>query len=65
MGVIVYADDIVLFCPSVRGLRTMVNSAVEFAKEHSILFNPEKSYGIKFSKTGVMYNGSEVIIDGN
>ena len=64
VGAIVYADDIVLICPSVRGLRSMINAAVDFAKGHSILFNPAKSYGIKFSRTGEMYNGSEVFIDG-
>jgi hypothetical protein len=50
-GVIVYADDIVLLAPSVRGLRILIQTAHNFAKIHKLFFNPLKSYCIKFHKT--------------
>ena len=47
VGIIVYADDIVLLCPSIDGLQNMVNTCLRYAKTHNLTFstheNPTKS----------------------
>jgi hypothetical protein len=49
-GVVIYADDIVLLSPSVRGLRMLINATYDFATSHKLSFNPEKSFCIRFHK---------------
>ena len=48
IGVLTYADDIVLLCPSVRGLNRMLNVCHDFAVQHNLSFNAGKSFGIAF-----------------
>ena len=48
MGAICYADDIILLCPSVKGLRHMLDTCNNFAQGHGMKFNPSKSECIKF-----------------
>ena len=47
VGIIVYADDIVLLSPSIDGLQNMVNTCSEYATRHNLIFstdeNPRKS----------------------
>ena len=45
MGVLSYADDITLSCPSIWGLNDMLKN---FSVENSILFNKKKTICIKF-----------------
>ena len=42
-NIIAFADDIVLFAPSVAGLRRLIDCCVSEAKELDIKFNPSKS----------------------
>lgn len=42
-GAVAYADDITLLCPSIRGMRKMLNICTVYAAEHSIKFNAKKS----------------------
>ena len=46
-GVLVYADDIILLCPSRMGLQAMINLCQGFADHHNLQFsthsNPQKS----------------------
>ena len=39
VGVLGYADDLILLCPSVTGLKEMIRTCEEYADEHDILFN--------------------------
>jgi hypothetical protein len=48
VGVLMYADDLVLLCPSLRGLRKMLACANAFACSRNLLFNPEKSFAVAF-----------------
>jgi hypothetical protein len=48
-GVVIYADDIVLLSPSVRGLRILIETTFNFAISHKLSFNPDKSFCIKFN----------------
>jgi hypothetical protein len=48
VGVFAYADDLVLLCPSLRGLQKMVDSAVCFATKRGLKFNPDKTQAICF-----------------
>ena len=47
VGIIVYADDVVLISPSIDGLQNMINSCNKYAKSHNLTFstheNPVKS----------------------
>ena len=38
-----YADDLVLLCPSHRGLQELLETCEKFASEHDIIFNTKKS----------------------
>ena len=50
-----YADDICCFAPSFKGLQRLVDTCVEFAAEHNIVFNCGKTkamyFPCKFFKT--------------
>ena len=48
VGALGYADDIILLCPSVSGLRKMISTCVEYADKHNILFNGKKSKYLVF-----------------
>ena len=43
IGALGYADDIILLCPSVAGLKKMIKICEDYANEHSIKFNGKKS----------------------
>ena len=43
VGALGYADDLILLCPSVAGLRDMIKICEDFANEHDILFNGKKA----------------------
>jgi len=43
VGVLAYADDIVLLAPSPAAMRQMLQICDEYANEHSIVFNGSKS----------------------
>ena len=42
VGALGYADDNVLLCPSLSGMRDMIKICEDYAKDHSILFNENK-----------------------
>ena len=50
MGVLSYADDITLLCPSIRGLNCMLNICSEYADNYDITFNSKKTLCIKFGE---------------
>ena len=50
IGALGYADDIVLLCPSLSGLKDMIEICEDYAKEHNILFNGKKSKYLIFGK---------------
>ena len=47
VGIIVYADDIVLLSPSIDGLQNMINTCTQYAEKHNLTFSthviPKKS----------------------
>ena len=54
VGALGYADDIMLLCPSVAGLKKMIKICEDYANEHSIKFNGNKSKYLVFGK--YLYN---------
>ena len=50
-GVLGYADDIVLLCPTKEGLRRLINICEKYAFKHDILFNGSKSKLLVFGST--------------
>ena len=49
-GALVYADDIVLVSPTVRGLKEMVRTCEHFCDRSDMQFNPDKSVCICFRR---------------
>ena len=49
-GCLLYADGMILICPSVVGLQKMLNECVDIADSLSLTFNANKSYCIAIGK---------------
>lgn len=45
---LMYADDLVILAPSLKGLQKLLDVCCDFAVEHDIIFNIRKSHGMKF-----------------
>ena len=67
-GAIGYADDLLMLCPSRKGLQEMLSIAEKYAEEHKIAFSthilPEKSKtkGIVFSKKPLTWSPAPLIL---
>ena len=65
-GAFGYADDIILLCPTLSGLKEMIKICESYASEHSITFNGTKSklliFGNKYEAAEVMVNGEKVVL---
>ena len=61
VGALGYADDLILLCPSVSGMRKMIKVCEDYANDHSILFNGKKSKYLIFGK----YNYNPKLIVNN
>jgi hypothetical protein len=48
VGIFIYADDVLLLCPSLQGLQRMVDNAIAFAADLNLKFNPNKTVGVRF-----------------
>jgi hypothetical protein len=59
-GVLVYADDIVLLAPSMRGLMNMLDHALKFTNELYLHFNPSKSFCVRFGHTYFTSNSVKI-----
>ena len=55
LGVFGYADDLTLLCPSLSGLKQMLNVCEDYAKEYNILFNASKSKLMHFGRIILMH----------
>ena len=51
VGCLLYADDIILLCPSIVGLQRMLDKCFETASVLSLQFNASKSHCIAYGKT--------------
>ena len=51
VGAVCYADDVVLLAPSPSGLRIMLKTCINFADQHHLSFNADKTQLIKFYKS--------------
>ena len=50
VGALGFADDITLICPTVYGLKLMINICEQFAEEYDLTFNGSKSQLLIFNK---------------
>jgi hypothetical protein len=50
-GVITYADDVTLLCPTAAGLQKMLHICEEFSKEYYVDFNPKKTVCVMFGRS--------------
>ena len=49
-GVIAYADDVTLLCPTLAGLQKMICTCENFSKEYQMEFNFKKTVCVKFGR---------------
>jgi len=49
----VFADDICVFCPSARGLQSVLDMFQAYAESHGIIFNCSKSVCMMFKSKSV------------
>ena len=61
-GSLAYADDIVLLCPNISSLNTMLKICETFSDEYKILFNASKSKLVVFGNDS---NCTDVFLQGN
>ena len=63
-GLLGFADDIMLLCPTLDGLRKMIRVCEDYANDHSILFNGSKSklliFGEYRNQVHIVVNGESV-----
>jgi len=59
-----YADDLVVFAPSAKGLQTLLNLCLTFGKVNDILFNRSKSK-LMFFDTLKCGERANILLDGN
>ena len=52
-GALCYADDLLLLCPTIRGLQKMITICSEFATEYDVTFNPNKTACMAFGNRHV------------
>ena len=52
-GALCYADDLLLLCPTIRGLQKMITLCSEFATEYDVIFNPSKTACMAFENRHV------------
>ena len=46
-GALCYADDLLLLCPTIRGLQKMITICSDFAPEYDATLNPNKTAYIR------------------
>ena len=56
LGVFGYADDLTLLCPSLTGLKEMLNTSEVYAKDYNILFNAKKCKLMYFGRNNINTN---------
>ena len=61
LSILLYADDMALLAPSLKGLQTLLNATEEYCKEWDILLNAKKSKNMLFGKE---YQLPNLILDG-
>ena len=54
MGIMCYADDMVLLCPSINGLQRMMYICENFGSDFGVMWNPKKSVCIRFTQSKAM-----------
>ena len=63
-GLLGFADDVMLLCPTLGGLRKMIQVCEDYANDHSILFNGSKSklliFGEYRRQVHIVVNGESV-----
>ena len=55
LGALAYADDVIIICPSLRGLNEMLEICNEYAAVNHIYFNSMKTVCIKYGDPVMEY----------
>ena len=65
VGSLGYADDTVLMAPSLKGLQTIVDVSVNYARKHDVIYNGSKSQFLIFPSNSGSHVKRHISIDGN
>ena len=64
VGALVYADDVVLLCPTKTGLLKMLNICKQFSCKYDVVFNADKSKRIMYSNIQTRVNNINITFQG-
>ena len=65
IGALGFADDIILLCPTLAGLKIMISICEQFAAEYNLIFNGNKSKLLIFSKDNSEISDPVVKLNGD
>ena len=65
VGSLGYADDTVLMAPSLKGLQTIVDVSVNYARKYDVIYNGSKSQFLIFPSNSGSHVKRQISIDGN
>ena len=63
-GALGFADDLILLCPSLYGIRRMLEICENFAAEYDLIFNGAKSKLLIFDKENMVENDPKLKLNG-
>ena len=64
LGVFGYANDLTLLCPSLTGLKEMLHTCEDYAKDYNILYNAKKSKLMYFGRNIISANNIRSMSNG-
>ena len=65
LNYLIFADDLCVFSPSIKGLQKLVNVCKEYAVNNFIIFNNDKSVGMIYQNKKFQVNiEPNIILDG-
>ena len=61
-----YADDLIIVCPSAKGLQSLITISQTYGDDHDIHFNLEKTVGMLIQpKNSKIYCSCDIFLNGN
>ena len=65
IGCLLFADDVTLLCPTIKGLRKMISICEQYALEFNVQFNGKKSKLLIFKGRGCNVTIKSVMVNGD
>ncbi len=65
IGCLLFADDVTLLCPTIKGLKKMIVICEQYATEFNIKFNGKKSKLLTFKDKGCKIGINKIEVNGD